>query len=513
MPAKAEKAPVTPKPATSKATAEPKPTAKPPVTAVAPKAMAGSTTKTTRSKVAAAPAAALAATPDPTVAVTEPARAKPARSKGSRSTAGGAAAVTASTAALGSASVEDEASDPTAADDSVAARLGALATLEPEVSRYLEPSTHEPAARSPEPDAPTGQPERWYEPAPASDEPEVSSLEPEPPAYGFAAEEAAPATVEVAAEEPAAASAIAAEPPVAASTGAAVGAAAVQPAALAEANPAAPTKFDRRLERMRSDPNSGVSDATAIGAETALFDCPHCSRPLPVGTSRCPECNTRLIGRRTARRVGTMAAAALVAVVAVAVGMTAVLAMSGGSSNGTATVPSHAPSASGSTGTAAPTVTVTPAPATPGVPAEAAVALSGTTLVNTRITQDGAALARTLADKKSQTIDVARAIRVVAADAQQGLDMSGRLAPWTDAATVKSQLDAFYQGLADTARDALRASLTDDASYRQAGARLVTEVRKVDDVDAASRTLATSVGLQLPALGDPGTVISPPPAP
>jgi hypothetical protein len=424
-------------------------------------------------------------------------------------------AAVASAAAVGSASVDDEASDPTAADDSVAARLGALATLEPEVSRYLEPSTHEPGASFPEPDAPTGQPERWYEPAPASDEPEVSSLEPEPPAYGSAADEAAPTPIQGAPEEPTAAAAIAAEPPVAASTGAAVGAAAVQPAALADATAAAaaPTKFDRRLERMRSDTNSGVSDATAIGAATTLFDCPHCSRPLPVGTSRCPECNTRLIGRRTARRVGTIAAAALVAVVAVAVGMTAVLAMSGGSSNGTATVPSHAPSAGGSTGTAAPTVTVTPAPATPGVPAEAAVALSGTTLVNTRITQDGAALARTLADKKSQTIDVARAIRVVAADAQQGLDMSGRLAPWTEAATVKTQLDAFYQGLADTARDALRASLTDDASYRQAGARLVTEVRKVDDVDAASRTLATSVGLQLPALGDPGTVISPPPAP
>ena len=359
-----------------------------------------------------------------------------------------------------------------------------------------------------EPETPYLEPEQPYyydhgappEAIAPADQPEVSSLEPEET-------DARAAGLAEAASEGAAAA-------VGTSTSLAVGAAAVDPASLTEgghASGAPSTKFERRLERMRTDPNSGGADATAIGAETALFDCPTCSRPLPVGTSRCPQCGTRLIGRRTARRVGTMAAAALVAVVAVAVGISAVLAMSGGSS-GTATVPSTAPSASGPTGTATPSVAVTPAPATPGIPAGAAVALSGTTLVNTRITQDGTALARVLADKGSSTIDVARAIRVVAADAQQGLDMTGRLAPWTEAATVAAQLDAFYRNLADTARDALRASLIDDRTYRQAGARLVTDIRKVEEVDAASRTLASSVGLQLPALGDPGSIISPPPS-
>ena len=409
---------------------------------------------------------------------------------------------------MGSAAVEDESpTDQAAADGSVMARLRALVATEPETS-VLEPETS-----SLEPEVPTRQLERWYDPGPVAAEPEVSSLEPEPPAYGSSVDDAAVTTpAEDASEEPAAV----AHGVLAASTGAAVGAAAVDPGSLTGPSPAAgaePTTFDRRMERMRSDPDSGVSDATAIGADTALFDCPNCQRPLPVGTSRCPQCNTRLIGGRTARRVGSIAGAAIAAVVAVAVGMTAVLAMSGGSSKGTATVPSSSPSAGGSGGTSKPTTGATQEPTTPGIPAGAAVALSGTTLVNTRITQDGAALARTLADKQSQTIDVARAIRVVAADAQQGLDMSGRLEQWTEATAVMTKLDAFYQGIADTARDALRASLTDDATYRQAGARLVTEIRKVDDVDAASRTLASSVGLQLPALGDPGTVISPPPAP
>jgi hypothetical protein len=391
---------------------------------------------------------------------------------------------------------EDEAPAADAVDERVHL-LSESPSVEPEVA-YLEP-----------------EPPYYYDhalpPAEAvapSDQPEVSSLEPEPPAYGSSVEEAAPAD---ALEESAAGAAAAA---IGTSTGSAVGAAAVDPASLTgagQASGAPSTKFERRLERMRTDPSSGVADATAIGTATALFDCPTCSRPLPVGTGRCPQCGTRLIGRRTARRVGTMAAAALVAVVAVAVGITAVLAMSGGSP-GTATAPSTAPSASGATGTATPSVAVTPAPATPGIPAGAAAALSGTTLVNTRITQDGRALAAVLADKNARTIDVARAIRVIAADAQQGLDMSARLAPWTEAATVTAQLDAFYRSLADTARDALRMSLTDDETYRRAGARIVTEIRKVDQVDAASRTLATSVGLQLPALGDPGSVISPPPS-
>lgn len=392
-----------------------------------------------------------------------------------------------------------EADDPTAAHDDERARLlSAFFSREPK-TQHVEPEQRyyydHGAALSPA--------------AAVPDEPESSWLEPEPPVYGSSVEETAPEVAEVEAAAPAATG-------VGTSTGAAVGAAAVAPASLTESGQgtraAAPsTKFERRLERMRTDPNTGVSDASAIGAETALFDCPTCSRPLPVGTSRCPQCGTRLIGRRTARRVGTMAAAALVAVVAVAVGISAVLAMSGGSS-GTATVPSTSPSAGGATGTATPTNGVTPAPATPGIPAAAAVGLSGTTLVNTKITQDGKALARVLADKNSRTIDVARAIRVIAADAQQGLDMSGRLAPWPEAVTVAAQLDAFYRSLADTAKDALRASLTDDATYRRAGARIVTEIRKVDEVDAASRTLATSVGLQLPALGDPGTIISPPPS-
>jgi hypothetical protein len=440
---------------------------------------------------------------------------KPYRSRRSRAAAAGAPAAAVGTAALASGATEaapavappgsdaetsvlaPEAEAPAA--DAVDERVRLLAetpSVEPEAG-YLEPEQpyyYDHAA------SPAGA-------AALTDQPEVSTLEPEPPAYGSSVEETAPAEGGEEAASGAAAAAIGT------STGAVVGAAAVDPASLTEAGqaPVAPsTKFERRLERMRTEPTSGVADATAIGTETALFDCPTCSRPLPVGTSRCPQCGTRLIGRRTARRVGTLAAAALVAVVAVAVGITAVLAMSGGP--GIATAPSSAPSASGGTGTATPSIALTPAPATPGIPAGAAVALSGTTLVNTRITQDGRALAAVLADKNARTIDVARAIRVIAADAQQGLDMSGRLAPWTEAATVAAQLDAFYRSLADTARDALRASLTDDGTYRRAAARIVTEIRKVDEVDAASRTLATSVGLQLPALGDPGSVISPPPS-
>jgi hypothetical protein len=143
------------------------------------------------------------------------------------------------------------------------------------------------------------------------------------------------------------------------------------------------------------------------------------------------------------------------------------------------------------------------------VPAGAAVALSGTALINARITTDAGKLATVLSKANAPTVDVARAMRAVAADAQQGLDMSARLTPWTDAAPVAAKLDTFYRGIVDAARDALRVSLNDGTAYRRAGAELITRVRGLAEVDAASRALAASAGISLPPLGDPGAASSP----
>ena len=82
----------------------------------------------------------------------------------------------------------------------------------------------------------------------------------------------------------------------------------------------------------------------------------------------------------------------------------------------------------------------------------AMAALSGTAVVNGRITVDAATLRTTLSSRAS-TSDIARALRSLAADAALGSDLTGRLARWPDAGPVAAQLDAFYRSMAKTARD------------------------------------------------------------
>lgn len=346
----------------------------------------------------------------------------------------------------------------------------------------------------PEPPAYRSEPESAPE-APA--EPEAPALEPEPPTF----REAPPARV-AAAFVPAEATpdAPVVPPP---SIAAAVGAAPAVPlsgsAGAAPVPGAQPSKIERRLAQLAPE-TTVATGGPAIGvADAQLFDCPACGRPLARGTSRCTNCGTRLIGGRPFRRVATFAAVAIVAVLILGgVGMT-VMAMSAAQPP-TGTGPTGSPAASRPAATAE-----TPSqPPTPvGVPAEAAAALSGTAVVNARIATDAGTLARTLSDKSSQTIDIARAMRALGADAQLGLDMTGRLTPWTDAAPVTAKLVGFYRSLADSTRDALRASLTDATSYRRAGAQLLSVIRGLDAVDAASRELAAGVGLSLPPLRVP----------
>jgi hypothetical protein len=67
-----------------------------------------------------------------------------------------------------------------------------------------------------------------------------------------------------------------------------------------------------------------------------------------------------------------------------------------------------------------------------------------------------------------------------------------------------TDLDTFYRSMADTARVGLQASFTDNASYRSAGKEMLTVLSGLDAVDAASRTLATTVDLELAPVALPG---------
>jgi hypothetical protein len=244
----------------------------------------------------------------------------------------------------------------------------------------------------------------------------------------------------------------------------------------------------------------------AIGDTDAhVFNCPVCSRPLSNGTAKCPACGTRLIMGLRLRQAGGILALGLAIGLFSGIGITAVLISASihEPAQAVAAVPSAAPVA-----VVAP---VAPTPVTavvipiPGAPSIAISALSGTAVVNGRIAVDTTTLRSTLAAKGSSTADIARALRSLGADAALGSDLTDRLGTWTAAAPVTTQLESFYRTMAKTARDGLRSSLTDNGGYRTAGFAMLKVLAALDGVDAASRTLAQTVDLELPPVAIPGS--------
>ena len=244
--------------------------------------------------------------------------------------------------------------------------------------------------------------------------------------------------------------------------------------------------------------NTAGAKGMAIGeVDARVFNCPSCARPLADGTSRCPGCGVRLIMGVAIRRASVILILGLVFGVLVGgAAMASIITFSVQAPKAAANAAVADPVApAGAAPTAVPHL---PGPAAAAAPPVAVSALSGTAVVNGRIAVDTATLAAALGYSGTSTIDIARALRSLAADAALGEDLSARMAPWKDALPVKTRLDGFYGALADTARDAFRSSLSDGAAYRQAGTRMLTALAGLGEVDAASRSLATSVGLELP---------------
>jgi hypothetical protein len=239
----------------------------------------------------------------------------------------------------------------------------------------------------------------------------------------------------------------------------------------------------------------------AIGDTDAnVFSCPACSRPLSEGTSKCPGCGTRLILGVRLQRAGAFLALGIVVGILIG-GATTAAALTLSADDSPSTT---APAASAAPAAVTPNA-VTPTAAPPFVappdvaaPVAAVSALSGTAVVDGRIAVDAATLASTLGRANASSIELARALRSLAADAALGIDLASRLAPWTDAAQVQAGLDDFYRAMAQEARTGLHASLNDSGAYRKAAARMLTVLSTMASVDAKSRELAGTIGLELP---------------
>jgi len=250
----------------------------------------------------------------------------------------------------------------------------------------------------------------------------------------------------------------------------------------------------------------GSKDLAIGDADAHVFNCPRCARPLSEGTSVCPTCGARLVMGVLLKRAGAILALGFVSGVLLG-GLVTAAAI-------TLSLRDSAVVAAGPTAT--PTPTTSPAPtaaaSSPVQSGPAVTALSGTAVVNGRIAVDMATLQVKLANPNVSTIELARALRSLAADAALGIDLVDRLAPWREASTVKQQLDDFYTTMASKAHQALQASLSDTAGYHRASVEMLTVLGGLAEVDAASRTLAATVDLELPPVAIPGVEGSPVPS-
>jgi hypothetical protein len=239
----------------------------------------------------------------------------------------------------------------------------------------------------------------------------------------------------------------------------------------------------------------GLPDPAIGEIDAHVFTCPACARPLSNGTARCPGCGVHLIIGLRARQAGGILALGVAIGVLVGVAVTAVTISASLPSTvqAAAVLPSAAPAVAVPS-LAPPAITIP----IQGAHTVAMTALSGTAVVNGRIALDATTLRTTLADRAATTADIARALRSLAADAALGSDLTGRLGVWPAAAPVTTDLETFYRSMAGTARDGLRSSLGDNGSYRAAGAAMLKVLAGLGRVDAASRTLAQTVDLELP---------------
>ena len=250
------------------------------------------------------------------------------------------------------------------------------------------------------------------------------------------------------------------------------------------------------------DPSTG---GAAIGAPDAnIFLCPRCTRPLAVGVSRCAGCKTRLVAGVPLLKVSGFVALGLIAGLAVGGGIVGALTLAGGAMSTAAVAPPAAvPVASGvALASAAPQPSIVPVD--PAVPAPALTALRRSTTVNQRLLVDADQLARALAARDPSPADIAPLLRNLAATASFGDGIASTVGTWDQAADLSAALASFYGSIDRIAQDALTASITNDRAYKEGATRMLAVLDRLAGLDARTRALATSAGLDLPPLTAPG---------
>ena len=230
-----------------------------------------------------------------------------------------------------------------------------------------------------------------------------------------------------------------------------------------------------------------------------IFACPACNRPLGSGTSRCPSCNTLLIGGVKASRAAIFVGIGLFSGMIVSGALMGIASVAGARPVAVPIVeapPILTPTQAALPSVAAPVVD-------PGIPSGAISALRQSTRLNQRVVADAERLATALAASKPSSSAIAPILRSMATHASFGAKLAPTVGDWGRAAAVSEDLAGFYAAISATAQQGLSASLSSSPAYEAAAEEMLQVVAGLDDIDAASRALAVDGDFELPPLVAP----------
>jgi hypothetical protein len=258
-----------------------------------------------------------------------------------------------------------------------------------------------------------------------------------------------------------------------------------------------------RARRTRS--RKGARPAMAIGeADANIVACPSCARPLDAGGHRCPDCGTHIIAGVRATTAGTFIAGGLLVGLIIGTSVTGAVAIVTRPAAVDAIAPVAPIASAAPVASAVIPASVAPViPADPTIPSGAVSALRQVSGLQQRLADDAGRLAVALAAPEPSSVDLARILRSMNADAAFGTQLATQVGSWTTAATLSSDLDRLFLDVGTVAAEGLDSSLTNTRAYVRTSEAMLAVLARLPELDAAVRPLADQAGVDLPPLTFP----------